>query len=189
VKENNLIRVFIDNNVWDIFYKYNLDLCTELPASKYALLITREAEFEFEGMPSEKKTYVNEQILKRKVKTDRIFGFYNPAYPPNEQRFGGFGTYSDNNVGGRFIRDDEAKILKEERKAIGKKKKSGLYNNEADVAIASRSLHSVVLTCDNKKVLKRAKKRTGSLILNLSNYDNTISISELIDNIIKGDKS
>ena len=183
--EKYMVRVFIDNNVWDLFYQFALDLNSELPTKEFDLLITREAEFEIKGMPEEKKKYVVYQLNNRNIKTDKIFGFSRYGIPPSEQRFSGFSTYANKIVGGRFITDDELKLIKEERNALGSKKKNGLYNNEADIAIASRSLNSIVLTCDNKKVLRRAKNRKGSMVINLIEFDNTIPIKQVISEFMK----
>ncbi len=181
-----MVRVFIDNNVWDIFYQYSLDLNSELPINEFDIIITKEAEFEIKGMPDKKKKYAEYQIKNRNIRTDKLFGFFNENYLLSEQRVGGYSTYDNKVVGGRFIKDDEFKIIKEERNALGsKKKKTGLYNNEADIAIAARSLNSIVLTCDNRKVLKRAKNRKGSMVIDLSGFNNTITIRQIISEFMK----
>lgn len=175
------IELFIDNNVWDIFFDNEIDLSKELPNSDFNLLITREAEFEIQPMPKEKKLFVQKAITQVNIVTDRILGFSDKNFPQDEQRIGGFGDKFNLSInGGRFIREVELQTIKEENHLIGTKNlKTHLYKHEADIAIAARANHSFVLTCDNKRALKRARKKTDKVI-DLKKWDNTNTLSEFI---------
>ena len=87
------ISVYIDNNVWDAFFKWRLDLAVELPRPDYCICITREAEFEIPPIPPEKadlKAFIEATIAKCGVPTDIFFGFNDDSLAPHEQRVGGF---------------------------------------------------------------------------------------------------
>ncbi|MDX8399084.1 MAG: hypothetical protein R8K20_02400 [Gallionellaceae bacterium] len=179
------IKIFIDNNVWDKFFENQIELSKELPASEFELRITAEAEFEIRAMPEKLSNYVRAQIEQAVVKTDLCFGFYDDRHSPDEQRAGGFGDLFDPSQGGRFIELDEQEVIKQESNLLGEKNsKTRLYKHEADIALAARSVHSVVLTYDKKRALKRARERTERVI-NLNNWDNHAPLSEYIKNALK----
>lgn len=175
------IKLYIDNNVWDELLKNQIDITKELPAHEYDLYITREAEFEIESMPEEKQLYAKKSIAEAGIKTDRIFGFLDPNIPKNEQRHGGFGDkFSPTENSGRFLTIPEQEIFRDEKHLIGTKNaKTKLLRNEADVSLAARSAHSAILTCDNRKALKRASINSGKVI-NLREWSDTESLSEFI---------
>lgn len=175
------IKLYLDNNVWDKLLEYQIDITKELPAHEYDLHITREAEFEVESMPEEKRAYAKESIAKANIKTDRIFGFLDPNIPKDEQRHGGFGDkFSPSENSGRFVTVSEREIFRAEKHLIGSKNaKTKLLRNEADVSLAARSAHSTILTCDNKKALKRASISSGNVI-DLREWSGTESLSEFI---------
>lgn len=174
------IKVFIDNNAWDIFFHGSIDLITELPSPDFSLHITREAEFEIPQMPQPKREYVERHLSSGKIKTDLLFGF-DDSHSLQEQRVGGFGDENDPSIGGRFIEEDEAALIQSESASIGPSKRpTGLLKNEADISLAARSLHSVVLTCDGKNALKRAKDVHGGLIVDLKRYKIGSSLSAFI---------
>ena len=166
------INLFIDNNAWDVFYDEQIDLLQELPQDEFVLFITREAEFEIPLMPEEKRNFV-ENILKHKaVETDVYFGFGDESMPPDQQRIAGFDQ-------GRFCSIEEANFMRTE--SIGTSKRpTGLYKNEADVSLAARALHSVVLTCDGKKALKRAKENHGGKIIDLKKFIRGTPLADFI---------
>ena len=154
-----MITVYIDNCAWDILYNYDIDLLKELPVDLYEVLITGEEVFEINAIPEndpeklQKKTYIQNQIQQRHVKTDKIFGFYNCRFSPDNQRFAGYGLYGNSESGGRFIKDKELELIRKEKHMLGKEiKTSGLFNHEGDISISARSLYSIVLTNDNKKI-------------------------------------
>ena len=180
------LKVYIDNNVWDLLFDRNIDLSEALPSNEFLLFITREAEFEIPPMPTEKREYVELMMVRANIHTDVYFGFYNEKHAGNEQRSCGFADKFDPSVkGGRFISRGESIAIKSERHLLGKvNTKTHLLNNEADISLAARATHSVILTCDNKKALKRARKNTGRVI-NLKKWDNISSLSEFIKDELK----
>jgi len=93
----------------------------------------------------------------------------------------GFGSIENPDAGGRFIEENEAAIIHSEAASIGPgKRPTGLFRNEADVSLAARSVHSVVLTCDVKKALKRAKEIHSGLIVDLKKYKIGTSLAGFI---------
>jgi hypothetical protein len=67
------------------------------------------------------------------------------------------------------------------RLSSGKKQITQLYKNEADISLAARSFHSVVLTLDKKNgPLKDAYEQGGKVIF-LTNFENSgMSLSAFI---------
>ena len=176
-----IIKLFIDNNAWDVFFDAKIDLINELPADEFTLQITREAEFEIPLMPIEKRQYVEAVINSGNIKTDTYFGWYDETLPAEEQRVGGWGELNDPDAGGRFIEIAESELIQSESKIIGPgKRPTRLYNNEADVSLAARSLHSVVLTCDGKKALKRARDVHGGIVIDLKKYKKSTNLADFI---------
>ena len=174
------VILFIDNNVWDIFFENKLNIKEEL-GDIFKLFITREAELEIDPMPNDLKNYVYETISNSEIKTDLIFGFKDNNKPLNKQSVGGFGDKFNPSVkSGRFISLQESKVLQKEKHLIRDlKEKTFLYKNEADVALAARAETHFILTCDSKKALKRAKN-----VINLSKWDTKIKIFDFIINEI-----
>jgi len=164
------IKLYLDNNVWDVFYEMDLDIKEEI-GDVFELVITREAELEIESMPDPLKSYVVKVLSDSNVKTDLVFGFFDSNKPKEKQSVGGFSCKFDKSrLGGRFARKDETEFVKNEKIQLGKLKKTGLYLNEADKSLASRAVHSAILTRDRKKMLKRAAQRTSNVV-NLTNWD------------------
>lgn len=159
-----MISLFLDSNAWDLFFERKIDLYLELPGDEFSIQITREAEFEILCMPTEKRQYVETVFEAKAIPTDMYFGFYDESLPLEQQRFAGFNC-------GRFASDEELTLLCEERSSLGSTKRpTGLYKNEADVSLAARSMVSAVVTCDGKKVIKRAKTRCGGAVIDLKKW-------------------
>jgi len=168
------LSLFIDNNAWDVFFERGIDLHLELPSEEFAIQITREAEFEIPHMPVKKREYVEAAFKAKRIPTDSYFGFYDESLSQEQQRFAGFDC-------GRFASEEELKILREEKSSIGPTMRpTGLYKNEADVSLAARSAVSVVLTCDGKKALKRAKTIYGGTIIDLKKWNSGESLATFI---------
>lgn len=175
------LQIFIDNNAWDVFFEESIDLVMELPSPDFSLHITREAEFEIPSMPQPKREYVERILKSGKIHTDKFFGFFDASLAPEVQRVGGFGDLNDPNVGGRFIEKTESDLIQSESASVGPGwRPTGLLKNEADVSLAARSLHSVVLTCDGKKALKRAKNHHGGHVVDLKKYQKGSSLADFI---------
>jgi hypothetical protein len=153
---------FLDGNVWDYLFHNSLDLDIELPPARFSLAITREAEMEFYAIPDTKialKQFILDAIARRAIPVDSWFGFAPPSSPADECRYGGFGI-------GRWPDNAELEFVSDLKNAIGSKKRpSKLYKNEADLALASRSFHSLVLSLDAKTgPLKEAQKLGGHVL-------------------------
>ena len=176
-----MINIFIDNNAWDIFFNAKIDLQKELPNNTFQLYMTSEAEFEIHGMPKEIRDYAESFIKTGVIKTDSYFGFCDDSLPADEQRVGGFGDLFNPDVGGRFITFEESTFIDSESTCIGPQKRpTGLYKNEADVSLAARALHNIVLTCDGKKALKRVKEIHNGLIIDLKKFQTDASLGDFI---------
>lgn len=151
------ISVFIDGNVWNFLFDRNLDLSVELPSDEFILCHTREAEFEIPVGKPELDKFIEATINRCNIKTDSYFGFSDETRPPSEQRFGGFDV-------GRFATPEEIDFISRHR-ASQIERPTKLQKNEADIALAARSLHSVVLTLDQKSVpMKNASKQGGRVV-------------------------
>jgi hypothetical protein len=154
-----IIGVYIDNNVWDFLFERRLDLAVELPRDEFCLCLTREAEFEIPPIPQEKaelKAFIEATIAKCGIRTDSFFGFYDTSLPPDEQRVGGFDV-------GRWASPEEIAFIAQQRTALkdSEKRPTKLYPGEADISLAARSLHSVVLSLDAKAGPINAAYRQG----------------------------
>jgi hypothetical protein len=170
------ISVYIDNNVWDFLFERKFDLAIELPRHEYCLFLTREAEFEIPPIENaELKAFIEKTIKDCGIETRSFFGFYDPRHPPDEQRVGGFNV-------GYLISNEEAAFIEQQRAKMGSDKKSTtrLYKNEADISLAARSFHSVVLSLDKKGPLKDAYEQGGKVIF-LTDFENSrMSLSDFI---------
>jgi hypothetical protein len=171
--------VYIDNNVWDFLFIRKIDLSVELPSSEFCLCMTREAEFEIPPIPKEKaelKKFIDETIKKCVIEPHRYFAFFNPSHSEEEQRVGGFNV-------GRWASSKEIAFMEQQKTKLGAIKKSStkLYKNEADIAIAARSTHSVVITLDKKKgPLNDAYKQGGKVVF-LTDFDSSgLTLKEFI---------
>lgn len=162
-----MISIYIDANVWNLLFDHNIDLTAEFPSDQYCLCMTREAEFEIPPIPDEKaelKAFINITV-QRAVKTVPLFGFYDESLSVEDQRYGGFDHAC-------FASDAELAFMAQQRGTIGAriKAKSRLYPNEADVALASRSFESVVLTLDAKKGPLNTAYQQGGLVVFLEQF-------------------
>jgi hypothetical protein len=179
------IPIYLDHNVWHFLFARNLDLAIELPPSEFSLCITREAEFEIAAIPPDQtplKCFIEATITRCRIPTDTLFGFYDPSLPPEEQRYGGWGV-------GRWMGADEA-ALRETIQTTAPSRKprpTKLYRHEADLAVGTRSAHSVVLTLDAKPgPLRRAGKSGGRVVL-LNDFDrHGISLADFIRGRLNG---
>jgi hypothetical protein len=172
------LSVYLDNNVWDFLFERRLDLAVELPRSRFCLAITREAEFEIPAIPDHKadlKAFIANAIAQCGVRTDSLFGFYDDSLPHDQQRFGGFDV-------GRWASEDELSYLTQQRKPLGRAiRPTGLYQDEADFALAVRSVHSVVLTLDAKNGPINTAYREGGKVIFLTEFDvSGLSLAEFI---------
>lgn len=159
-------RVYIDNNVWDLAYKYKINLTSCFPIHKFALAISKHGRFEIDQIPdNEKNDALKRYIfssLDSYVEEIHTFGFKNAHYSDHEQRVSGFGI-------GVFGSDLESKERKRLNKIYGGKEKRKpeltLYKQEADIELGALSMKSYVITLDKKSgPLKNASENGGKVI-------------------------
>src|SRR5665213_1147525 len=149
--------VFIDANVWNFLFDRKLDLAAELPSEEWVIMHTREAEFEIPVGNPELDTFIKSAMEHCNVRTDSFFGFADETKPAAEQRYGGFDI-------GRFAHPDEIAFLASQR-ASQVERPTKLQKHEADISLAARSLHSVVLTLDQRSApLKAARAQAGTVV-------------------------
>jgi len=171
------VRVFIDSCVWNFLFNMGIDLAKELPPDEFQLFIVREGEFEIEPIGSKKAAlaqFVRETIEHAKIRTWRDFGFFDHRHSKEDQRVGGFGERGDSSVGGSWVEEDEAEFerqLLERYPQRQKKPVTRLYPNETDIALAVRSLHSVVLTLDQKPGPLRLASEQGGKVVYLNDFN------------------
>jgi len=170
--------IFLDNNIWDFLFERKLDLATELPCPDYRLCLTREAEFEIEPIENESlKAFIQRAIRDCGIETHSYFGFYDESHPPNEQRVGGFNQ-------GYWASKEEIAFIHQQRGRLGSEKKQStrLYKNEADIGLAARSFHYIVLSLDDKPgPISDAHKQGGHVVF-LTDFDQSgMSLSEFIE--------
>lgn len=172
-----MINVFIDNNVWDFLFARRIDLAVALPSERFCLYIPREVEFEVARIPPEKaelKAFIEATIERCGIRTDTFFGFNDDSLPPNEQRVGGFGE-------GRWISREEHEFMERAALKTAKKRPSKLYPEEADISLAARAFHSVVLSLDNKSGPIRDAYQQGGMVVFLTNFDKSgLSLGDFI---------
>ena len=163
-----LHSVFIDNCAWDVFFDAGLDLRRELPPDVFGLWITREAEFELVPLAAKRpdlKAYIDRTVSDCGVRVHSYFGFYQDEHGPDEQRIGGFDV-------GWWITQPETDFIVSQRSKFGatKKPSTRLVKNEADIALAAVSLHSIVLTLDQKKGPLRDALNLGGRVVLLNDF-------------------
>jgi hypothetical protein len=172
-----VIKVYIDNNVWDFLFKRGLDLAIQLPCEEFCVCITREAEFEISPIPSDElKVFIKETTAKCSISSDPYFGFYDERHSQKEQRMGGFDH-------GRFATLEEDIFINQQGNPLKseKKRKTGLYKDEADTSLAARSFHSVVLSLDSKTGPIKTAYDQGGKVVFLTDFDRSgLSLREFI---------
>jgi hypothetical protein len=155
--------LFIDGNVWNFLFNRKLDLAAELPAADWGIMHTREAEFEIPVGKPELDAFIGETMERCDVKTDSFFGFADETKPAMEQRYGGFDV-------ARFAHPDEIKFLASQR-ASEVERPTKLQKHEADISLAARSFHSVVLTLDQRSAALKAASDQGGRVVWLNDID------------------
>jgi hypothetical protein len=113
-------------------------------------------------------------------KTQRSYG--SKSHPQDEQRIGGFNI-------GSWISEAETAFIHGQRSRLGAEKKPStrLFKNEADISLAARSFHSIVLTLDKKTgPLKDALDQGGRVVF-LTDFPNSgISLLDFISAALSG---
>ena len=175
------VTIYIDHNVWDYLFEKDVDLLSELPATKYVLAITREAEFEIPPTPDAKRQYITKALEACSVEARPYFGFFEDDHPANEQRVAGLDE-------GYFASAREVEFIESQRSRLSseKKSKTRLFKNEADISLAARSFDSIVLTFDKKAgPLKDAFDLGGNVIYLESAQVTGLSIGTVVELHVK----
>jgi hypothetical protein len=170
------IDIYIDHNVWDLIIEKQIDLGQEFPKEQFALHKTREAEFEIPPTPENKRAKIEATIARDDIDTICYFGLDEPQHISSEQRVGGFDV-------GTIASIEELNFINLQRSKLGKSKKpkTGLYKNEADISLAARSFHSVVLTLDKKPGPLKDAHFQGGIVVFLTNFDEKkLSLREFV---------
>ncbi|NOR17334.1 hypothetical protein GQ543_06475 [candidate division WOR-3 bacterium] len=161
-------NIYIDSNIWNFLYDNDIDMSKELPIAEFQLFIVGEQVLENRAIPEQKshiQNFIKEKMKDWSVKEDRIFGFFDDRHSNDEQRIGGFD-------GGRFISHEEGGFISQQSHKIGsKKKKSRLYNQEADVVLGAMSMRFIVLTLDKKNGPLKDASEQGGRVLFVNEYD------------------
>jgi hypothetical protein len=171
-RDDGIIAVTLDNNVWDFLYQRKIDLAAELPSNEFAIFITREVEIERMAIPDNEskaalRSYIDQTIAKCGIRTTSVFGFATDG--PGPQRVGGFDQ-------GTFQSQTEREFYDSirERYLLGKTEtNSQLTQNEADAAVAAQSFFSIALTCEKpgKSGPLRFASQHGGAVLYLADFD------------------
>ncbi len=145
-----ILKVFIDNNLWDYFAKHNIDLEEYFPKADFQLCVTKHCRYEVLQMPERCEAIKNyaKRAIGSFVEEDSYFGYLDSSIPDEYQRMSGYGV-------GRYISSEEQELRKNlvERFATQSKRKQNqiLFKQEADIEIASRSALFPIVTFDTKK--------------------------------------
>lgn len=162
-----ITSVFLDHNVWHVLFRRRLGIDAELPRVEFAIGITREAEFEIAAIPPDEaglRDFIAKTRADRDVVADTYFGFNNEALPQDQQRVGGFGV-------GRWASADELEFIAKLRGAVKPSlRKTKLYKNEADLALAARSFQCVVASFDERSRPLRAARDLGGKVVFLTDW-------------------
>jgi len=176
------ISVYIDNNVWDFLFNSKIDLSVALPSEEFCICITREAEFEIppiQNIKPELKEFIKTSIKKCDISTDSFFGLYDETVSQSEQRVDGLDV-------GRLASQEEIAFMDQQRTPLKlrhqkKSLKTKLYKDEADISIAARSFHSVVLSFDGKGGPINDAYKQGGKVIFLTNFEQSnLSLSDFI---------
>lgn len=177
-----MIKVIIDNNVWDYLKEKSIDIKKELPPEEFIIVSTKgvwiETSFTEDNKNVDKDLsfFIKNEKYKIIDEVTSAFAFSSKdtTGAGNDTTGGGFSGLDCKDQGGGFFSIEQSVFYEKNRNHNEcKKKKTGLFKNEADVELAAYSFEYVVLTNDknNKGPLKRASKRnnTGIVFLNESN--------------------
>ena len=173
------INIFIDSNIWNFLFDQQIDLSVALPSDKFRLYIPREVELEAGAIvrpeKAELKAFIAATIAKCDIQTDRLFGFHDDSLPPDEQRVGGLDE-------GRWVSPEEAAFIERYKLKIAKKRPTTpLYPKEADILLAARASHSVVLSLDDKRGPIRDAYQQGDMVVFLTDFDKSgLSLGDFI---------
>jgi hypothetical protein len=181
-RDDGIIAVTLDNNVWNFLFHRKIDLAVELPPDAFAIFITREVEIERMAIPDNAskaalRSNIDWTIARCGIRTTSVFGFATDG--PGPQRVGGFGQGTWQSQTGREFYDAIRQPY-----LLGKTEtKSQLTQNEGDAAVAAQSFFSIALTCENpaKSGPLRFAAEHGGKVLYLSAFDQSgLTLKEYI---------
>jgi hypothetical protein len=181
-REDGIIAVTLDNNVWDFLLHRKIDLAAELPSDAFAIFITREVEIERMAIPDYEskaalRSYINQTISRCGIRTTSVFGFATDG--PGPRRVGGFdqGTWQSQTEREFYDAIRERYLLRKTET------NSQLTQNEADAPVAAQSFFSIALTCENpgNSGPLRFAAEHGGKVLYLSAFDQSgLTLKEYI---------
>jgi len=171
-----MIDVYLDNNLWDYFYKNSINIIDFFPTDKFTLLISKHGKFEIDQIPldnPEKKKllkFIFKHLEDGIVSEKHTFGFCNPEYPDDEQRVSGFDTgvftSEKENHSRHQLKNNYSSQLESKRKNT-----QILYKQEADIELAALSTNSIVLSLDKKKGPLRDALKSGRKVIFLNDLE------------------
>ncbi|MCD6035702.1 MAG: hypothetical protein K0R63_1443 [Rickettsiales bacterium] len=149
--------ILFDNNTFDYFYNRGIDPFRDLPCNKYNFLITPEIEIEVfdPSTPNPIKTWVKQLLDSRVLSVRERFGFctYDNLNP---EGITGFATYNNYDLNHASI-STYSEIMHDGGGNVYLNKEYKNSRKMHDALLASHSVYSIVLTCDQKDALKKAK--------------------------------
>lgn len=151
------------------------DLLIELPPTTLAaireryLLATTDVNLVELGRISspEKRAKILSLARSCEILGAKIFGMPSYSDEIHEDSLGGLASYDDPSAGGRFLRYEDADVLK----AIGvEQNKVGKGTSQNDAAIALAIVHSQGIGIIEDKALRNRLKRIGARILSFNEF-------------------
>ena len=178
-------RIFLDNNMWDYFYRFKIDISHYFPEEKFTLFISKQGRYEIDQAPSSKEEFKQfvYSHLTNTVNEDHIFGFHNDQLPDDEQRISGFGM-------GRFTSCEENQARDFLYQKFGtndkRKTKNILFKQEADIELGALSMaNNIVISFDSKNgPLKEASKCGGKVIFLNKEKSEETSVDKFINDLL-----
>jgi len=179
------ISVVLDSNAFNFLFDRDIDLKEVLPPEEFSVFIPREVEIEIEAIPETGKDGVDKRAFKQFIKhtianhsicTTAIFGFGEADQKDVPTVCGGFGhsNFQSNADRQYYARKETQEFIQ------GKsRRKSGLTKNQADAAVAACSLHSIILTCDEKLGPIADVAKIGGKVVYLS--DDALALGSLAE--------
>lgn len=171
-RNDGRIAVTIDGNVWNLFERLDLRLARSLSQSRFALFIPRQVEIELAAISDSPakaslRTYIAREMADGAIGVSADFGF--ARLDGGSERHGGFGFGTFHSEDARALYAAMREPYLRNRRAKG----SGLTGNEADAALATASLSSVVLTLDVKPGPLRLAGDHGGKVLDMTPFEHS----------------
>lgn len=176
-----MIKLFIDNCAWDRLWalcENGKSLRDLLPAQAFELWITPEQKIEIPSSDPPNKqglcAFIRGAVDSGVVNVEWLFGFDDPATPPEKRRYGGFDE-------GNWMPPEMIEYNEEAQNKPNPTKimKTGLFDKEGDLALASRTYvdGQAVITSESREKSKKKNDplqrayRDGRLVLFWADYE------------------